>query len=233
MTEIAKLPIQDIKTDSVARVLLFGASIAQGLHDIEGGGYAQRLRRHYDTLSMANPDVQQPTVFPSLGIMGDTTSSLLSRFESEALVRQNEAERTIIIFNIGTNNSAVHANGQGKSSPNEYAKDLDSLFRRAKKIADFIMSVGLTPVDEARTSPVPWDPDTSYVNERVKLFNDVMAVESEIIGVLHVPVFDEIRACANRGEKMFTQRDGLHPNSAAHQLIADLIIPKLDRLVNS
>jgi lysophospholipase L1-like esterase len=223
---------QSIKADSTTRVLCFGASIAQGLHDVRGGGYAQRLRTHYDVLALTNPDLPQPTVFPSLGVMGDTTATLLKRLEGEIVTRVNDKEDLIAVNLIGTNNTAVDSKGNARSEPEDYEQELSDIFDIQRKYTDHIINVDLPPVDEDRTTPLPWDSEVYFFNDRILGFNIAARGLCRVRDVVQVETFEPIMACIEAGEKMFTERDGLHPNGVTHALIAELIKPKIDELIS-
>lgn len=219
-----------IRTDSAARVLAFGASILQGYYDNDRGGWVNRLRQHYDTLGLANNDVKQPTIF-NLGVIGHTVEDIGKRIVNETGARHNPGEELVFIFSVGMNNAATDAAGIPKSTPENYSTALISLFKKARKFSPKILCVGLTPVDETRTQPVPWDPNTHYTNDRIKLFDQTMQTACEMQGALYVPVFEPFLANCNSGQSMFTLRDGLHPNGRAHKLIASIVLPKLDTLL--
>lgn len=209
------------------RVLVFGASITQGLWDTEGG-WVNRLRRHYDTLQIPQPTkYDQPSVF-NLGISGDTTKEVLKRFKNEAEVRIWPGEKFIIIFSIGTNNARTDESGKTESTTEEYRADLEALIQQAQEFSGKIMFVGLPPCDEKLTTPVPWR-NIYYRNAQIFDVERVMRELAAKYNYPHVPTFETFKAKLDKGENVFA--DGLHPNNEGHELIFQLVRPELDKLL--
>jgi lysophospholipase L1-like esterase len=163
--------------------------------------------------------------------MGETTKSLIKRMRAEIEVRANIHEQLAIGISIGTNNTGLDSKGKPRSAPDDYTKDIDDILDIAEEYTDEVMVVGLTPVDENRTNPVPWDPEFFLNNDRIYDFDLAARGLCRAKEVLFVPVFEEINARHDAGEKMFTPKDGLHPSSKAHDIIAKRVKPKLDSLI--
>lgn len=207
------------------RVLVFGASTAQGFWDSEGG-WPNRLIKHYQQLQVENTDVEQPRVM-NLGVSGDSTTDLLKRLEPEIEARKNDKGLTIII-QIGTNNAAVR-NGQPVSSTEIYQADMLELVASARKYSNKILLVGLPSVNEAKTTPVAWA-DWLVTNDSIAKYEDVMRRVAEQQKLSFVPVHAEFMQVSKNGKNL-ASHDGLHPNDDGHALIAELVCPKLDLLL--
>lgn len=206
------------------RVLIFGDSNTQGFWDIEGGWVA-RLRRHYDEIQLQDPrNRDEPTVF-NLGISGNSSGDVLQRFYHEVQARKN-FEETAIVFAIGVNDSRTKA-GKPYTTSQQYGSNLEELVKQAKEFTDKILFVGLTPCEEEITNPVPWG-DTGYTNQRILVFEGVL---QKFCGSSNIPIVTIFEALQreNKIEELFS--DGLHPNSAGHQRIFELVRPKLDKLL--
>jgi len=205
------------------RILVFGDSIAQGFWDIEGG-WVQRLRKHYDQFTITGKDEDAPTIF-NLGVSGDSSDDVLARLNSETKARNRYGELSII-FAIGFNDSRTKA-GKNFSDTNRYAKNLEELVKIARSFTNKILFVGLTPCAEERSNPVAWE-NTGYTNKRIWAFETALRTFCNDNDLPYVKVFE-----------VFTERqlqtellpDGIHPNEAGHQLIADLVLPQLDALI--
>lgn len=208
------------------RVLVFGASITQGFWDTEGG-WVQRLRTHYDKLQLADFSSEQPTIF-NLGILANTTHDVVRRFDAEVTARARE--EIAVIFCIGTNNAVVEGNGKVWSTPEQYAQDIETLITKARGYTDKIMFVGLPPCDESKTTPVFWQ-DIYYTNQRLFEMETAARDVCQERNVSHIPVFETFQAECETGKELFA--DGLHPNGDGHTLIADLVRPALDDLLES
>jgi len=145
-------------------ILVFGDSITWGTADFEHGGWVTRLfielGRDFEI------DVY------NLGVSGDKTPDLLERFESETKARVEEGEEVILIFAIGINDSYfIHSKNTLMTPLEEFKVNIQELIDRAQKISSKIIFVGLTPVDEPKTTPIPWNTDKSYTNENIKKYN--------------------------------------------------------------
>lgn len=211
------------------RVLVFGASITQGFWDTEGGWVA-RLRRHYDQIQVKRPTTyDQPEIF-NLGISGDTTKGVLERFKNETEARLWPGEKFAFIFSVGTNNAVIE-NGINRSSPKEYGADLEKLIAQAREFSKLIMFVGLPPCEESKTTPIPWDKTIHYTNERIVLIDKAMREICIRNDFIHVPVFELFQEKIAKNEDLLA--DGLHPNNEGHELIFQLVRPKLDELINT
>jgi lysophospholipase L1-like esterase len=88
-----------------------------------------------------------------------------------------------------------------------------------------ILLVGLLPVREDLTTPIPWRPKRHYTNKQVILFDEVIKEVAGANNLPYVSLFNEFE------NKLDLFPDGLHPNDEGHQLIADLVLPKLQKLL--
>jgi lysophospholipase L1-like esterase len=194
----------------VERVLIFGDSITQGLWDRQGG-WAQRLIADYLAQAIDNLEADTPLLF-NLGISADTTVELLARFEHEAKLRQRPG--MAFVFAIGTNDTRIDGSTPF-STPEQYAANLELLITKAKQFnTSKLLCVGLQPCDEARTTPVSWR-DTTYTNERLKLFDQTLQETCTNLGVAYVSIFDAYQRRQTTEGTMLL--DGLHPDDAGHR----------------
>jgi lysophospholipase L1-like esterase len=206
------------------RVLVFGASSAQGYWDSQGG-WVDRLKFFYQNSQMRDFSKDIPKVM-NLGVSDDTTAHILNRIGPEAKAREN-AKGVSFIIQAGSNNSA-ELDGQLRSSPEEYQADLTRLIETARQFSDKVLIVGFPAVDESRTCPLSWAPNMYFKNKNIRLFEDAAANKCEDMDVPFIPVHEKFQ---NSGEDL-QAHDGLHPNDAGHQLIFELVRPELDKLLN-
>lgn len=180
-------------------VCIFGDSIVWGASD-SAGGWATRLR-----VSMF---AEFGTEIYPLGITGNTTDDLLQRFDAEAASR----EPNIIIFAIGINDSVFSDDPQNSWVPiAQFEKNILELITRARTHTDKIFFVGLTPVDDAKTKPLPWAIPYCCSMEVVlrydaALRNVCAANNAEYISI------DGLLSTTDLS-------DGIHPNDAGHEKI--------------
>lgn len=198
-------------------IFVFGDSMAYGQWD-EQGGWAQRLRSSYDQSYVASR--AERTYIYNLGIPGETTEDVLKRFKGEMeprFVRQNDS---IVLFALGMNDShMVHKTQRWKFKPEQFEANLVELVSQCRPFTDKIGFIGLNPVDEAKVTPLPWNPEKSYQNGRVKEFNDIIEKLTQREKLFFVDVWS---AFAQQDHKQLLS-DGLHPNASGHRKIAEKV----------
>lgn len=212
------------------RILFFGDSIAQGFYD-RNGGWVQRLAHEYhgQALSgmLADPKFDGKEIF-NLGVSGDTAESLLARLENEAKVRRWRDDSLAIVISIGVNDSRLQDN-RALVDVYEFQKSLEKLLDKAQKVSDFVICVGLPAVDESKTNPWPYSSTgAQWSNPRINSFEDTLKQTAHRLGLPFVPIHDRFLGQLESGAELLA--DGLHPNEAGHQLIAELVKPALDLL---
>lgn len=215
----------------MAQILVFGDSIAYGAGDEKEGGWVNRLRKVLDKAPFTSPDFY--CLVYNLAISGDSLDDLLERFELETKQRLKEGEETIFIFAIGINDSQfIHSQNKLRCLPPEFKNNLQKLIKLTEKFSSKIIFMGLTPVDEVKTTPLPWDNDKSYKNEYIKKYNNIIksvCEENKIYpvrkqaelsnGVYFIEIFDELI----QSDYKNLLADGLHPNSQGHQKIFEMV----------
>ena len=185
-------------------ICIFGDSITWGASDSEKGGWVERLKVYLAE--------KHDTEVYNLGVSGDNTEDLLQRFEIEAAARKPN----IIIFAIGINDSQyINSKDNPRVTLHTFEQNLTQLVEIAKKFAPRIIFVGLTPVDESKTKPIPWDTQKYYDNENIQEYDSVIQSVCEQKKILFVPVYNVI------AREDF--HDGLHPNAVGHSKIYEKV----------
>lgn len=196
----------------MATILVFGDSIVWGAADSEGGGWVTRL--FIELGRDFKIDVY------NLGVSGDKTPNILKRFESETKARIEEGEEAILIFAVGINDSYfVQSKNALMTSLEEFKANIQKLIERAQKISQKIIFVGLTPVEESKTTPIPWNTDKSYKNESVKKYNEIVKFICKEKNVHFIEIFDQWIGSDYKS----LLEDGLHPNSEGHKKIFEMV----------
>ncbi|MBL7155245.1 MAG: hypothetical protein ISS88_01945 [Candidatus Portnoybacteria bacterium] len=181
------------------KICIFGDSIAWGVDDKEKGGWPARLRKYFETNGFN-------VKITNLGVCGDNTDDLLKRFKTEAAAR----EPNVIIFAIGTNDSQyVDTKNNPRISLEKFQKNLNELFSQAKGFTPKIIFVGLTKVDEIKTTPIPWNKRKYYTNENIAQYNSAIKAFCEENEILFIDMLDLL--------DKDDLGDGLHPDSQSHQ----------------
>ena len=199
------------------RILVFGASITYGAWDKEGG-WVQRLRKFFDKNKPADTTANHQVY--NLAISGATTDDLLKRFEFEAKQKIIDKYETIIIFSLGMNDSQfVHSKNDLRAPTPEFQNNIQYLINQAKKFTPKIIFVGLTPVDESKTTPIAWNTDLSYKNEYTQKYNEHIKSVCRKNKVNFIDIYNEF---AKMDHKNLLE-DGLHPNSEGHNKIFEIV----------
>ncbi|OHA62828.1 MAG: hypothetical protein A3E07_03445 [Candidatus Wildermuthbacteria bacterium RIFCSPHIGHO2_12_FULL_45_9] len=194
-------------------ILIFGDSITWGAYDPEQGGWATRLRNYFEAKD-------NDTDVYNLGISGDTTADLLNRIEIEAKSR----EPNLIIFAIGINDAQfIHSTNGLRVSLDEFQQNLTKLLSIAKKFTGKIVFVGLTKVDESKTTPIPWNTNKSYTNENIKRLDTVIEKFCEENKLK----FISMDSVVGNGDLI----DGLHPNTKWHIKIFNRIKSEVELII--
>lgn len=204
----------------MANILVFGDSLAFGRWD-KKGGWVNRLRNYLDRQTEFNKwyEHKHYGVY-NLGIPGNSTSKLLKILEGEIKPRYWKGERYIIIFQIGTNDAAV---GFPKEIPrvklDGFTKNIKEIINISKKYSSNLMFIGLTPAEETKVTPMPWNKDFSYKKEPIKRYNRALRKICESKGIHFVDLFEKM----NKIDYSSLLIDGVHPNSKGHKLIFETV----------
>ncbi len=204
----------------MTRILVFGDSITYGAWDREGG-WVQRLRKHVEGKRRSDSSLVY-----NLGVSNDSTEDLLERFEPETKQRMKEGEETVIIFSIGSNDSQIlRSKGGIRVNQKKFRDNIGKLVELACKFTSNIVFVGPFPVDESRTTPIPWNTDVSYINANIRGNSEVIESVCKEKGILFVEMFERFM---KTGCKKLLE-DGVHPNSAVHKKIFEAVKDSLEK----
>ncbi len=186
-------------------IIVFGDSIAYGAWD-EEGGWVERLKRYMHRRAIERGEYH---LVYNLAISGETSWGILERLEAETASRLEEGEKSLVILQIGMNDSALTSEGPVVQLE-EFETNVSDILQQAREIFDEAFVLGLFRVDEERTNPVPWAP-LWYKNERIKAYDEALRRVSEKRGAKFIPLMNLIT--------LEGLADGIHPNSRGHQKI--------------
>ena len=195
------------------KIFIFGDSIAYGAWD-PAGGWVERLRQWLFVTT--RDEYNLGTFLYNLSVVGDTTTDLLKRFLPEIEARQSG---DMIFFAAGLND-AQFVNGRPLATPAAVCTNVRTLIQRARACAPLLCWVGLTPVDDARTTPIPWMPDRAYRNATVAAFEALIRQTAAAAAIPYIELFRPWTA-----DRAYQQLlcDGIHPNAAGHAQIYERI----------
>lgn len=207
---------------STKNICIFGDSIAYGewTHHL---GWADQLQNTLQQKTLESKFTLYYFLY-NLSIPGNTTEDVLKRFQIEAEAR----EPHIIIFAVGTNDSSrrfysdiplAPSEVEERVSPDRFRENIRMLIDTAKHHTRTVLWIGLTGVDEKRTSPFE---NTYFANERIGAYD---AVVKELCADYNIPHLDLLSLLQPEDLK-----DGLHPNKQGHDklfhAVHDFLIEK-------
>lgn len=173
-----------------------------GAWDVAGGGWVARFRNYLES----NYDSYMAVY--NLGVSGDTTTDLLKRFSTEVVARDPD----LIVFGIGINDSEyVNTKSNPRVPLVDFEKNIKKLITLAGEVTDNIAFVGLTDVDDSKTSPVSWNHSHYYDTENILVYNEKI---KQICDQAKLPFVDLLGLI-----KPADLEDGLHPNTNGHKKI--------------
>lgn len=189
------------------RIHIFGDSIVHGAIDIEKGGWANRLMcyfwEHWDEYGGVNVH--------HFGIDGNMSGDVCGRCEAEMVSWKPD----VVIFSVGLNDAARIPSGEDKTSLDTYTGNIQQLVGLAQKYTQTVVFLGLTRVDESRTSISKDGVDWTYTNDRIAQCDALLEETAKKLGVHYVPCADVV--------PIEHLEDGLHPDSRGHELLFEHI----------
>lgn len=201
------------------KILIFGDSITYGAWD-KSGGWVDRLKKYFHKKVIDSKGKSDFIVY-NLGVDGDDSESLVKRFKFEAQSRLYDSEEMIFIFAIGINDSIFI---KGKNNPvvstDRFKGNIKKLIQLSFQFSAKPVFVGLSPVDEVKTNPIPWSKTGKcYKNEYVKKYDDMIESVCAENKVGFVEIYGKF---ASLDYKKLLD-DGLHPNSEGHKMIFEIV----------
>jgi lysophospholipase L1-like esterase len=184
--------VKQIETDNgnTKDLLVLGDSFVAGEGATEMNGWAQRLAASFDEAVVS-------------GEGGDTTESLSGRVD-----RALNSDYEIILVEIGLNDSRFRRSlGRNEVAPPEFRDRLARLIEKLSTHTDRLGVLGLTRVDETKTTP--YKRDKYYFNQDIEVYDTMLReiAASKRVTYVRVPTLLEAP------DLLF---DGLHPSDTGH-----------------
>jgi len=194
----------------MTQILIFGDSITYGAFD-KKGGWVERLKE-----KLMGKDI----LVYNLGVSGDTTIDLLDRFENETRARYDND--TTLILEIGINDS-YHSD----ITPEMFENNIQELIKKAKKYSKKIVFLGLTPVDESKTNPLPWNKNAFYKNNKIQKYDNIIKEVCKRNSIHFIEISNNFA----KTDYKILLHDGLHPNTKGHEKIFEIVSKDLNKLI--
>lgn len=206
------------------RILVFGDSIALGQWDMSGG-WVQHLASTLHQASfdnMIHGDGKSYVEVYNLSISGDSSQGVLDRLKDEVEARRMDENSEVVIIAVGINDSILKPDNVALMDVYEFQTTYEEIIKEALAVAGQVYCLGLTAVDETKTSPWQYSSTGKQRrNNRINLFEDSIKQSASRLSVPFIPVHDQFLFQLNLGQNLLA--DGLHPNEAGHKFIADIV----------
>lgn len=200
-------------------LLIFGDSITTGEFDVEGGGWADRLKSHVFKRRL-DGTLPKPIYTYELGIPAQDTAGLKSRILAEIKAREDPGEVSAVLLAIGINDSKVlKATNKNVVSLSDFKTRYESILFELKENGYACSVVGLTRVNES----VPRTSDTLFVNDEIQKYDGVIQELAAQYSLHYIPVSD-----------LFLERadllvDSVHPNAEGHRMMFERVKEHLEK----
>lgn len=145
--------------------------------------------------------------------------------ECEARLDPRYKKVDVIMIQIGINDARLIKNKKLSTYPSQFRKNIQKLIDIAKKFVNNIVFVGLTPVDEPKTTPISYNKDAYYKNIQIKQYDQIIKSICKENRIHFIDVYNEW----TEGDYRRLLADGLHPNSKGHQKMYSAIIAFLTK----
>jgi lysophospholipase L1-like esterase len=197
------------------KVLIFGDSIVFGRGVKKNQSWPSLLMHHFDRID--NKD----TIIFNLGIPGETSDSLLRRFDHECSVRikpQDNPQTTTIIIATGLNDAKSLNQPQNyQTRLSSFEQNLIKIIKLGQKYTQNIILVGCTKIyeDKAGFNRI------FFLNRNIQIFNKSIKKIALNNRLQYVPIFEE---WSSADIQPLLTNDGIHPNEKGHKKIYKSLI---------
>lgn len=192
----------------------------QGHRNTIFGGWVTRLRTILET---DFPDEFQVT---NRGINGDTAQGVLNRLDRDVISKQPN----IVIVAIGTNDADGYA---GVNVPARNADDyrvvMEKIFNELRQELPFtpVFIMGMTtPLKKYATSL----PNQDFLNTQYEQYNAVLRDLAQDYGYFYVDIPSQWPQDIEESWELYA--DGIHPNDAGYDKMADILYAALTSTVS-
>jgi len=207
----------------IKRICIFGASIAFGASDYEFGGWQNYLKVWFAKRGKFQH------VF-NLAVSGRTTDDIIKRFKNELLARKSADPNNEImaLISIPVNDTRFTKNEKGREimevSEEQFLRNLQKMSELAEKYANKLVFLGITKVDDTKTSP--WyviEEEIYWRNEKIEKYNKIAEEFCQQNKIPFCPMHD-----------LLTDddlADGLHPNAEGHRKMFERVRDFLEEVL--
>jgi len=199
----------------MASIICFGDSITRGESDAVYGGWADRIKTQA-TKQFLETGKDKISVF-NMGISGETTNGLIQRFENEFVTRQALDKQDTVLFGYGANDLA-NQDGNYLVEITTYVANLTRCIEFSLEKGANVVLLNITPI-AAYLEGIPNVNNRIRNDENIRRYNQALLALSVKYSVDLIDVYSPF----NDDKEAYLTADGLHPNSAGHELLYQVI----------
>ena len=202
----------------MAKILVFGDSIAWGAFDLEKGGWVERLKTYF-----LNKRPEGKYYVYNFGVSSNDTNGVLFQLEDQIkIIEKIEPDDYIFVFSIGSNDCRyVDSKEKMFISKEDFKKNILKIISISKKYSNKIFFTGFTSIDESKTKP--WNENEYWEAEDLKDYESIL----ENICIKEKIEYIRLNDLLSK-EDLY---DGLHPNSEGHRKIFERVKEELNNIL--
>ncbi|PKH06057.1 GDSL-type esterase/lipase family protein [Moritella sp. Urea-trap-13] len=199
----------------MASIICFGDSITRGESDADYGGWADRIKTRLIKQFLETAK-ERVSVF-NMGISGETTDGLMQRFPHEFVTRLSDDKKNTVLFGYGANDLA-NQDGKFLVTIESYIDNLSHCIEFALEKEASVVLINVTPI-AAHLDGIPNVNNRIRNDETIRRYNQALLALSVKYSVNLIDVYTPF----NDRKEDYLTADGLHPNSAGHELLYQVI----------
>jgi lysophospholipase L1-like esterase len=185
------------------RILFYGDSHLAGVGDPSGLGWVGRV-------VAASYAAGMPLTAYNLGVRGQTSVGVASRWREEMRPRLSSGADTRVVVSFGANDTTIE-DGVQRVAGGHSLRALGEIFEQARAIGLPALVVGPAPVEDAEH------------NERIRRLSASLGSACAEHGVPFISVIDPLLACTAWMEELAVG-DGAHPGAGGYDALARQVL---------
>ena len=206
------------------KILCFGDSVTFGEIDTESSGWVDQLKQDYITLQASS--TRQDISIYNLGIGGETTDGLCVRFEVEFNARFKKGLDTLVMFSYGANDIVIHKD-KNIVPITYFIRNLKRCIQAAQLNGAKVFLLGLTPISHSIDGVINQH-DKLRHSKDVKKYNSALEDLSKETKSFYLNTYEKF---VSNDKNELLSGDGLHPNTAGHKVIYQMVKQELENLL--
>ena len=193
------------------RIIAVGDSLIYGFGDPTGGGWVERLRRHWMAESGSSHALY------NLGVRGNRVAQVKTRLKAEFEQRGELNHRVpdLIVLSVGVNDSPRLGRSEGRNLTNfeTFTQQIASLLELALQLSP-VLFVGMVPVEESR---MPFLNCLYYNHDDQYRYKEATKRACSCRQIPYLDLFELWMARGSSWLRGYLGPDGLHPNVRGYQ----------------